>query len=60
MACCSVCEEWFHEEGEEIADNVFTEAVDWACLSCNKWLCICGCFHHCFIVNSFVFCYLNF
>ena len=60
MVCCSVCEEWFHEEGEEIPDNVFTEAVDWACLSCNKWLCICGCFHHCFIVNSFVFCYLNF
>ena len=36
MACCSVCNKWFHEECEEIPDNVFTEAVDWACSSCNK------------------------
>ena len=36
MACCSVCDEWFHEECEEIPDNVFTESVDWVCSSCNK------------------------
>ena len=36
MACCSVCDEWFHEECEDIADNVFTEAVDWVCSDCSK------------------------
>ena len=36
MACCSACDEWFHEDCEEIPHNVFTEAVDWVCSSCNK------------------------
>ena len=31
MACCSVCDEWFHEECEEIPGNVFTDTVDWVC-----------------------------
>lgn len=34
MACCSVCDEWFHEECEDIADIVFTEAVNWICSNC--------------------------
>ena len=40
MACCSVCDEWFHEECEDIADSVFTEpeTTKWVCSSCNKQL----------------------
>ena len=36
MACCSVCDEWFHEGCEDIADIVFTEPVNWVCSNCNK------------------------
>ena len=34
MACCSVCEEWFHEGCEDFADIDFTEAVNWVCSNC--------------------------
>ena len=36
MACCSACDQWFHEDCEEIPEDVFTKAIDWFCSECNK------------------------
>lgn len=36
MACCPVCDEWFHEDCEDIADIVFSENVNWVCSNCMK------------------------